>query len=378
METVQKKVRLSNIEALRIFSIFLVIMHHVAIHTNWTTGTSEMFIFSKYFLILGGKVGVDLFVLISGYLMITSTAKFKSLARTISETIVFSVFMYLIVVLFNINNVNFDILMFIKRMFPVMFHQYWFVTSFVLMYITLPIYLPFLKSLSQDGYRKFLFVSFMVVTIWPLIFLKPGMSFSYPVLFLFLFAVGGYIKKFDIKVSVPLALLKSAGFAIAAVGATLILKAILMGSRESIWYQIATMIGWTRQTFKGNFFLWFDASPFAFLVALYLFLAVMSAKQFSSKTVNFIGMHVFGAYLFQSAPLFSPWIYKTAIDLNRVSGTLPRLAMAVVVAVSLTAIGVLLHVVLGKVTTLLAPRVEWALRKFTGIQPNDKIFETKN
>lgn len=361
-----KKVRLSNIEVLRVFSILLVILHHVAIHTNWTTGNSDLFIFSKYFLILGGKVGVDLFVLISGYLMITSSAKLKSLARTIAETIVFSVVMYAFVVVFSIQNVNFDIWVFIKRVFPVMFNQYWFVTSFVLMYATLPIYLPFLNKLSQRGYQRFLLIAFTLVTIWPLIYLKPGMSFTYPILFMFLFAVGGYIKKFDIKVKVWPAVLKAVSWALAAVLATMVLKMILTGSHDAFGYKVATLTGWAQHGWSENIFIWFDASPFPFLVALYLFLAVMSAKQFSSKAVNFLGMHVFGAYLFQSAPYFSPWIYKTYINLNRVSGTFQRLAMALVVAVVLVAIGIIMHVLLGEVMSFVAKYVEWVLRKFTG------------
>lgn len=377
MAAPQKKVRLSNIELLRIFSILLVILHHVAIHTNWTTGNSDLFVFGKYFFILGGKVGVDLFVLISGYLMIKSSAKLKSLARTIAETMVFSVVMYLFVVMVSIQGVNFDIFMFIKRLFPVMFNQYWFVTTFVLMYATLPIYLPFLNKLTQAGYKRFLFIAFTMVMIWPIFFLKPGMSFAYPVLFLFLFAVGGYIKKFDVKVKVWPALLKSALWAIVAVLASIILKSILTGSHDSFGYQIATMLGWAKHGWKENLFIWFDASPFAFLVAVYLFLAVMSAKQFSSKTVNFLGMHVFGAYLFQSAPIFSPWIYKTYIDLNQVSGTFNRFGLAFVVAFVLVAIGIIMHIALGKVMNFVAVWVEKVLRKFTGGALAEVTVETK-
>lgn len=52
-----QKVKLSNIEILRFISILLVILHHVAIHTNWTIGLSTNFEFVRDGMILSGKVG---------------------------------------------------------------------------------------------------------------------------------------------------------------------------------------------------------------------------------------------------------------------------------------------------------------------------------
>lgn len=366
METTKtiRKQRLSNIEALRIFSILLVILHHIAIHTEWSTGNSQMFVFLKYFLVLGGKVGVDLFVLISGWLMINSRPKVSSLARTVSETAVFSVVMYLVAVGMKIKNTHFDVLYFIKRIFPVMFNDYWFVTTFVLMYMTLPILIPFLKQLNQLEYKKTLSVSFLIILIWPLLYLKPGMNFSYPVLFLFLFAVGGYIRNFVDRKSVKTSFMKAGLWALIGVFLTLSTRN-LVGVQDGVIRSLMNFTGWSN-AWQENIFIWFDASPIPFLVAINIFLAVMNLPKFTNKIVNFFDRHVFGAYLFQSAPIFSPWIYNTFIDLNGVQGTFQRLGAALIVALLLMLIGIVLHVLLGSITTIWSKKLENVFLKFLG------------
>ena len=67
--------RNSNLELLRIFSMFLIVTHHFAIHSglplwNFSSSNALNLIWSQW-LCLGGKLGVDLFVLISGYFLAT-------------------------------------------------------------------------------------------------------------------------------------------------------------------------------------------------------------------------------------------------------------------------------------------------------------------
>lgn len=349
----KKKIRLSNIEILRFISILLVVLHHVAIHTNWTTGMSTNFELIRDTMILSGKVGVDLFVIISGYLMINSRTKITSLVRTVSEAIVFSVGMYAVAIILRINGTIFSTSYFLKRLFPVIFSDYWFVTAFVFMYILLPILLPFLSSLSKKDYQRFLIIGFLVVSIWPMIALNKGMNFSYVILFLYLFAIGGYIRKFDVKIRKRTAIISIIGLTVATVLTTHILRQLL-DIRHNSFYQLFTFLNWTSVTsWRENIIIWFDASPFPLLIATLIFVAVISMKHYYNNIVNFLGGHVFGAYLFQSAPIFSPWIYVTVVNLNRVHGTLNRLLFSLGVALLFVFIGIVLHVMLGPISNKL-------------------------
>lgn len=78
-----KKERQSNLELLRIFSMILIVMHHYAIHGGFDV-IDMQFNFNKEvirFFTFGGKLGVNLFIMISGYFLIKSKFKKKNLLR---------------------------------------------------------------------------------------------------------------------------------------------------------------------------------------------------------------------------------------------------------------------------------------------------------
>ena len=63
--------RQSNFEFLRILAIIMIIFHHIAVHGNFSNPdvTSYLFI---VLMQMGGKIGVNIFILISGYFLIKS------------------------------------------------------------------------------------------------------------------------------------------------------------------------------------------------------------------------------------------------------------------------------------------------------------------
>ncbi|KAA9302211.1 acyltransferase family protein [Aerococcus sanguinicola] len=69
--------RQTNIELLRIISIIMIIFHHFAVHGgfNWEATAITIPHFWYNFIVIGGKVGVNIFILISGYFLITKQDK---------------------------------------------------------------------------------------------------------------------------------------------------------------------------------------------------------------------------------------------------------------------------------------------------------------
>ena len=62
-----EKSRECNFELLRIISMLMIIMHHYVIHNNLINiGIFQNKVIAIFFAI-GGKVGVNLFIMISGY-----------------------------------------------------------------------------------------------------------------------------------------------------------------------------------------------------------------------------------------------------------------------------------------------------------------------
>ena len=59
----------SNLELLRIVNMLLIITHHLAVHTPFVFENIHIK-YIVYFLSLGGKIGVNSFVLLTGYLLV--------------------------------------------------------------------------------------------------------------------------------------------------------------------------------------------------------------------------------------------------------------------------------------------------------------------
>ena len=67
-----KNHRSSNIELLRIIAMIMIIAHHVSVHSGFVY-PGEIISFNRLwiqFIQLGGKIGVNIFVLISGYFLV--------------------------------------------------------------------------------------------------------------------------------------------------------------------------------------------------------------------------------------------------------------------------------------------------------------------
>lgn len=74
--------RRSNFEFLRIVALLLIVFHHMSVHGSVPFGSGTLFD-DIYFQLLafGGRVGVWIFVMISGYFLVYKTFKFQKIAR---------------------------------------------------------------------------------------------------------------------------------------------------------------------------------------------------------------------------------------------------------------------------------------------------------
>ena len=70
----QTVTRQSNFELLRIVAMVMIVFHHFAVHGGFNFDSTTLSIprFWFNFIIMGGKTGVNIFVLISGYFLIQS------------------------------------------------------------------------------------------------------------------------------------------------------------------------------------------------------------------------------------------------------------------------------------------------------------------
>lgn len=169
MEKTIKKNRDSNIELLRIIAMCLIIFHHMALNTGIVDGytVNGNMIFGIIGGI-GGKIGVVIFLLITGYFSINKNFSFKKVFILWLQIFCYSVGFMLVFRLTGIE--KWSKVDTIKTFFPLAYNQYWFITVYLYILLLAPFINKFLNSLSKENYNKLLAILTIIFAVIPTIF----------------------------------------------------------------------------------------------------------------------------------------------------------------------------------------------------------------
>ena len=85
---------------------------------------------------MGGKLGVDIFVLITGYFMIVSNCKFTKVVKLYLTTLLYSLLFLVVAYIYGEHHVPSRILY--SSLFPFGGNAYWFITTYLMLYIFVP------------------------------------------------------------------------------------------------------------------------------------------------------------------------------------------------------------------------------------------------
>ena len=276
--------RNSNIELLRIISMIMIVLHHYTVH-NGVNNIELPFGINKFLLETSalGNIGVIIFILITGYYCINSEKPFKlkRLVSLIFQTFFYSAIIYLVFV--AIGAEEFSRTGLVHNFMPVLFSGYWFITTYVVLYIFTPFLNTCLKNLSRKKHLQLIMIMTVLFAILPNFlglnaFLSPIMEF-----FLF-YSIGAYLGAykdnfFSRKRNRYLVL-----FISAAAILLLVLACHLLGNRFPIF---AAQAGrWLCRE-----------SIFAIIFSVALFSIFANKKPFTSNALNKISACMLGVYL---------------------------------------------------------------------------------
>ena len=186
--------RESNFELLRIIAMLLIVMHHFAVHGGYTGNVPAFNQAIIDFLIIGGKVGVNLYVLISGYFLINSTFKIKKLLTLVLETIVYSLIIYLLLCLFGEGTFDFNGL--INSFLG--FRGYWFVATYIVMYAFSPFINKMIKALTQKEHLLLIMCLLIFNITVPFIPNYWDWGLSFVAWFITLYVIAAYLRLYQV------------------------------------------------------------------------------------------------------------------------------------------------------------------------------------
>lgn len=200
-----RKVRESNFELLRISAMLMIVVHHYYANGNMAANIGMSVINKGITLTLGqgGKLAVNILILISGYFCINSKCNPKHLIKIELETIFYSLGIFLIACLTGVEQFKFSYL--IKNGAPTIFIRYWFMSLYILLFLLVPYINQMLLLLDQKKHRNFTFLlvtmMYLIPTLNKLAFRKFSDEFSDSMWSSFLwmitiYVIGTYLGRF--------------------------------------------------------------------------------------------------------------------------------------------------------------------------------------
>ncbi len=188
-----KKARQTNIELLRIVCIILIIMHHYALYSGFEFQENiELNKIIVQILTIGGKIGANVFFIITGYFTINSEFQVKKLINIVMQTLTYS----MIFLIFNFKGATLKQI--VKSIFPIIHSQYWFITVYVILYLLSPYINQFIKNISKKDLGKLLIMLMVIQSIIPSV-LFANFQFSTIMWSIMLYMIGAYINKYYSK-----------------------------------------------------------------------------------------------------------------------------------------------------------------------------------
>lgn len=141
--------RQSNFEALRVLSIFFILCFHCVFHSgiHLESFSFNVYIIKNFYFL--GELGVNFFLLTSGFFQINKKFKFKKLVYLFFEFLFYQLLSFLIRSLF-LKDVSILSLYFLKHILHPT--EYWFYIAYCLLYLFSPFVNSFLKQMQKKSF----------------------------------------------------------------------------------------------------------------------------------------------------------------------------------------------------------------------------------
>lgn len=200
MDAIKKtNTRKTNLELLRVISMFMIILHHFTRYSGFSFSVENAFgnriivdILSMF-----GKLGVTLFIMISGYFYDKASFKLNKFLKLLITVWIYSMIGLTIGILTKSNQLG--LINFAKSLFPVTLGQYWFITCYILIYLFSPYVKTIIDKMERKDLKHMLIIAFI---IWSVIAVVPkAKTFTNEFIILeLIYFIGAYIRKYDVNI----------------------------------------------------------------------------------------------------------------------------------------------------------------------------------
>lgn len=305
------KVRESNFELMRIVSMFLIILGHVIgfgylIDNNSYGAIKEVLNIMMYILIMH----VNSFIILSGFFQSNSKFRLSKLFSLILQVIMYSFIIYCISIKIGWIT-NYNIVSIFCKLLPSSIGSYWFISSYIIVYMFSDYINKFISRLSKVEFKKLLLVLFFILSIIPfftgkMILDNNGYNFYN---FIFLYMIGAYLRRYPLRESYHFKVFSTNGYRFLmifmficcfSVNYLLMYYASNMLSYSNLFGEISSRILSNKLTYSNSLIIIQSVCFFEFFRYI----------KINSKVINYISSCVFGVYLFHENAVMRNNIYS--------------------------------------------------------------------
>lgn len=305
------RTRNSNIELLRIIAMLLIVMNH---YSSKGLGSDLAYSFNKYVATIarmGGKFGIVVFVMISGYYMSKSRITGRKIAILWGQIVFYAVSIYAAALMIKLGgdgdvfgdvDVGLSYTAVLRCLLPIGSGTYGFATDYVILMMVSPLLNLMLERLSKGQLMTCLVAA---TTIWSIIptIIDISYDWSQGVWFMVLYLYAGYIR-FHVRLDENWR--RNIAIGILAYGI------VIVGLVAAIYLDHAT----GSDVYKEYAYRFRDVnSPLMLLSGAELLLGFIKMQPFTSRAINAVGSATFGVFLIHENIYVRPVLWKRLLGL---------------------------------------------------------------
>lgn len=264
-----------------------IVLSHACVHSNFQYSASTMSL-NSLFVQWGylGNLGVDIYVLISGYFLCRKSNHCQSLIRLFLQVWFYSLFLFF-VCRYGFQH-SYTAKDYLQVILPTIFQEYWFFTAYVVLGVFSPYVNHFLDKAGQKMHRNLLVSLFAIWILIPTV-TRQEMYGGPLTQLLFFYCVGAYFRLYPDEVfrdKKTIARITTAAFVL-LFASTVVLN--YLGQYISLFQH------------RGKMFYGRDSLLIA-VCAIGMFAIFANMKSFSKPFINAVASCTFGVYLIHDNP----------------------------------------------------------------------------
>lgn len=298
--------RSSNLELFRIISMLLIVAHHYVVNSGLTATDGPIFAdplsgASLFLLIAGayGKVGINCFVLITGYFMCRSNISLRKFLKLYGEILFYNLIIYGIFVLTGRESLS------LPRLLAIFIPSRLIDTNFLGCFLIFWLCIPFLNTLIGDLTEKqHIYITLLMLAVYTglsTLSALPGIgvTMNYVSWFCILYFISSYVRLYPRP-----AFSNTVFWGVAAIAAFLISAASVV------------FCAWYHDGAASPFYFLIDSNKaLALVVAFTAFMFFKDIRLPYSRPINAIGATTLGILLIHAnSDAMRQWLWRDTLD----------------------------------------------------------------